>query len=339
MDGGHGKNQGTGKIQGTVLEIQRMSTEDGPGIRTTVFMKGCPLACAWCHNPESIRREPQVHWIGARCIGCRICVVTCGRKALTFVDGAIVIDRAACNGCGECAQACPSTAMEQLGHRWDAAKLAAEVLKDRAYFESSGGGVTLSGGEPTVQAAFSAEFLEHIKDAGVHTALDTCGLCRREDLALLLPLADLVLFDLKLMDPAEHKKHTGASNERILENLKFIAETMRQNGQPAALWVRTPIIPGATDDDATITAIGRFIADNLADVVSRWDLCTFNNLCRDKYARLGLVWEYCEARPLKREQIEHLAAVARASGVNPATVQFSGATRLEENQENQGVTL
>ncbi|MFA6032327.1 MAG: glycyl-radical enzyme activating protein, partial [Myxococcota bacterium] len=253
---------------GTVLEIQRMSTEDGPGIRTTVFMKGCPLDCAWCHNPESIAREPQVHWVGSRCIGCRICTATCTRKALSEICGAIAIDRELCTGCGECAEACPSTAMEQLGRRWGAAELAFEVLKDRAFFESSGGGVTLSGGEPTMQAAFSAEFLGRVMKAGVHTALDTCGLCKRDDLALLMPLADLVLFDLKLMNPVEHKRHTGSSNERILENLRFIGDTMRQTGKPGTLWIRTPIIPGATDDDFTIAAIGRFIGDHLNDVVS-----------------------------------------------------------------------
>jgi pyruvate formate lyase activating enzyme len=317
--------------KGTVLEIQRMSTEDGPGIRTTVFLKGCPLKCIWCHNPESILMKPQVHWVGSRCIGCNICIDSCPNDALKKGEKGIEIDRNICKGCGTCANECPSTAMELLGHEWEAKKLVDELIKDRAFFETSGGGITVSGGEPTMQAEFVLEVLKMLKEKGIHTALDTCGLCREETIAMLLPYANLVLFDLKIMDSKLHKKFTGSPNEKILESLLFIRDMMKENGSPKELWIRTPIIPGATDNEKLLREIGRYIAENVNDVVTRWDLCAFNNLCRDKYTRLGLDWTYHDSKPLKKETMERLAETARNSGVKPAIVQWSGATRLEEN--------
>jgi pyruvate formate lyase activating enzyme len=314
---------------GTVLEIQRMSTEDGPGIRTTVFMKGCPLRCAWCHNPESIDPKIQIHWIGSRCIGCRTCIQTCTRGALSDTGAGIAIDRKKCDGCGECAEECPSTAMEQLGLKWRSDELVAEIVKDRAFFEKSGGGITISGGEPLIQAAFCADVFKRLKAAGVHTAVDTCGLCKTHDLELALPHADLVLFDLKIIDSELHKKFTGAPNARIHESLLFIRDRVLAGSGPRELWVRTPIIPGATDRDDVIAAIGGFIGRNLNGAVSRWDLCAFNNLCRDKYTRLGMVWDYADAKPLKKAVMEHLAGVAKSSVPNPEIVLWSGATRLE----------
>ena len=318
--------------KGIVLEIQRMSTEDGPGIRTTVFLKGCPLKCIWCHNPESISMKPQVHWIGSRCIGCNICIDTCPNVSLIKGEKGIVIDRGICIGCGTCAAECPSTAMELLGHEWDDEKLFNELIKDRAFFETSGGGITVSGGEPAMQAGFAADVLKRLQTAGIHTALDTCGLSKREHLEKLLPHADMVLFDIKVIDSSLHREFTGASNENILDNLLFIRDYMKEKGSPKELWIRTPIIPGATDTVIQVKEIGRYISENLKDIVTRWDLCAFNNLCRDKYTRLGLDWAYHDSKPLKKETMEKLAEAARHSGVNPSIVQWSGATRLEENE-------
>lgn len=234
------------KNQATILEIVRMSTEDGPGIRTTVFFKGCTLACSWCHNPESISIKPQICWVGSRCIGCRTCLEVCEKKALTLSETGMQIDRSNCIACGDCATECPGTAMELMGKVWQMEDLVEEVIKDRAYFETSNGGITISGGEPTMQAGFAGAFLKSLRQKGLHTALDTCGQCSREAMDQTLPYAAMVLFDIKLIDPAAHKKFTGYDNKRILDNLLYVADYIRSHVHPSALWIRTPMIPDAT---------------------------------------------------------------------------------------------
>lgn len=324
-------SQQNGMPKARILEIQRMSTEDGPGIRTTVFFKGCSLRCAWCHNPESILPKPQVQWIGSRCIGCRTCIEACRSGALSLEEDGMKIDRSRCIGCGTCAEECPSTAMEILGKEWTLDDLIHEVIKDRAYFEKSKGGVTVSGGEPGMQAQFAANFLKSLRERGLHTALDTCGLCSREALDLLLPYSSMVLYDLKEIDPEKHKKFTGETNEKIFRNLLYVAEYMKSHLYPSTLWIRTPVIPGLTAEAENISGIGRFIAENLDGIVTRWELCAFNNLCRDKYIRLGLDWILKDSLLLKKDFMETLAGAARSSGVDPGIVFWSGSTRLEED--------
>jgi len=320
----------------TVLNIQRMSTEDGPGIRTTVFFKGCSLACRWCHNPESIPVAPQVTWNDHLCIGCASCVEACPNHALTA--GTSGITRAAtCRACGACVDECPTTAMERLGEPWTVDALVDEVVKDRAYFDASGGGITLSGGEPTLQATFCAALGRRLRDLGLHVALDTCGHCAEAKLMSLVRHADLVLYDLKTLDPALHARLTGHDNQRILANLAAVAARIeaQPKSQPEAhapgtdLWIRTPLIPGDTDTDENIRAIGAHLAQNHPGRVSRWDLNTFNHLCEDKYRRLGLHWPYAGVKPQSPEALARLGDVARASGVDPAIVHVPGATEIE----------
>lgn len=323
-------------LKGTVLEIQRMSTEDGPGIRTTVFMKGCPLSCTWCHNPESISPRPQVHWIGSRCIMCKMCMDVCPENALYLDEGGIEVNRELCTGCGRCADECPSTALELLGRKWTIHELVAELVKDRAFFEKSGGGITVSGGESTLQKEFVTGLLKSLRGQGIHTAIDTCGVCGKDALDRILPHADLVLFDVKLIDAEQHRRFTGSSNEKILENLRHVARLVKEHLYPRELWVRTPVIPGATDTDENIQGIGEYLAGLPAGVITRWELCAFNNLCVDKYTRLGRQWDFAGVELMDKERMEHLAEVARSTGVDPAIVLWTGSTRYEEDNDDTG---
>ena len=184
-------------MEGCILDIQKLSTEDGPGIRTTVFFKGCNLCCAWCHNPESIPAKSQAVWVKARCIGCGSCVKACPAGALTFGNGGVVVDRDKCTDCLTCAESCPTGAMERKGIMYTADALTAELLKDKAYFEKSGGGVTASGGEPLLQAALVRDLFRAVREENVHTALDTAANVPWEALASVLEVSDLLLLDIK----------------------------------------------------------------------------------------------------------------------------------------------
>lgn len=307
-----------------VLNVQRMSTEDGPGLRTTVFFKGCSLACGWCHNPEALEVKLQLVWHRSRCIGARQCVAVCRQEALARDGRAIDIDRARCTVCGDCVEHCPSAALEMLGRRWRLDDLVAEVAKDRSYFDTYGGGVTVSGGEPGLQAPFVGPFLQRCRELGMHTAVDTCGMCSVSALDALARNADLVLYDLKEIDSAKHERFTGRGNERIVTRLRDLAERMRATGAPAELWIRTPLIPGATLTDENIEGIGRLIAEDLADVVTRWELCAFNNLAGDKYERLGMTWAFDGTDLLTIAELQHAESVARSSGVAPDIVSVTG---------------
>ncbi|HYA32236.1 MAG TPA: glycyl-radical enzyme activating protein, partial [Thermodesulfovibrionales bacterium] len=296
-------------------------------IRSTIFFKGCPLVCIWCHNPESISPRLQIHWEKTRCIGCRSCIDACAKGALTAQETDIVIDRLKCDSCGACSQTCPSTAMEVYGEAWNLDDLVREVLKDEAYFKKSGGGVTLSGGEPTMQPLFAKAVVSAFKQAGIHIALDTCGQCSWETLDALLPYTDLVLYDLKEINADKHKAFTGISNTRILENLILLSRFMKEHRLRSELWIRTPLIPGCTDTPENLRGIGIFIKEHLEPCVSRWELCTFNNLCIHKYEGLGIQWEFRNAALLSRDEAKQLAFLARESGVDPEIIHLSGPTR------------
>jgi pyruvate formate lyase activating enzyme len=313
---------------GRILHLQRLSTEDGPGLRTTVFFKGCPLRCAWCHNPESMSAKPQTQWFAVHCLGCNTCLEACPNSCLTRTEAGLVIDRARCQGCGTCAEVCPAGAIELLGKTVSVDELLAELLKDRVYFEKSGGGVTLSGGEPTLQADFVEALLRGLKEHGISTALDTCGLCTPATLDRLLPFTDLVLYDLKLYDTDQHRQFTGSPNRQILENLLHLRDAQRH--QPFQLWIRTPLIPDTTTTTENLFALGRFLAEQLDGSVARWELCAFNNLCRDQYIRLGLEWAYAQTPLMTADELARCEKIAKASGANPEIVLATGATRVAE---------
>jgi pyruvate formate lyase activating enzyme len=319
-------------ITGRILHLQRLSTEDGPGIRTTVFFKGCPLRCTWCHNPESISPDLQTQWFSVRCIDCKTCVETCPNGCLTMTETGLVIDRVNCQACGKCSEACPSGALEAMGRTVTVDELILELLKDRAFYEKSGGGVTLSGGEPTHQPDFAEALLRGLREHGISTALDTCGLCSPQTLDRLLQYTDLVLFDIKLIDPIAHQAFTGVSNKRILENLNHLQDLLHRQEPPFELWIRTPLIPGVTSVDGNLTATGRLLAETIDGKVSRWELCAFNNLCRDQYIRLGMEWMYASTPLMTGMELAHCEKIAKASGFDPDRVLASGATRLADTE-------
>lgn len=312
---------------GMVLEIVRMSTEDGPGIRTTVFLKGCTLKCRWCHNPESISIKQQVQWIGLDCIDCGTCLDICPEKALKKTPQGIKIHRELCGDCVKCTEECPSKAMELMGEKWGVSDLVNELIKDKVFFTKSNGGITISGGEAVLQKEFSLSVLKSLKKKGINTALDTSGQVTFDSLKDLLPYTDILLFDIKEIDSGKHKCFTGKSNELILHNLIKVSGFIRENKSPR-LWVRTPVIPDSTFTIENIAGIGKFISENINNIVERWELCAFNNLCRDKYIRLGLEWEFSEAELLTHELMENLTQAAKNSGVDPDVVRWSGLTKL-----------
>ena len=316
--------------QALVLDIQRMSTEDGPGLRTTVFFKGCNLHCQWCHNPDSIALVPQVQFVSAKCIGCTTCSTICTNGALEQMVQGPVFNRALCKLCLACCEACPSGAIELRGKRFPLPALLKELLKDKAYYGQEGG-VTLSGGEPLLQADAVTWLLKGLKKKGVHTALDTAGLVPQKTLLQALEYTDLLLYDLKLIDSGLHRNFTGAGNERILENLKLAAPYLKERGKK--LWLRTPLIPGATDNPENIAGIARFLKEELWQYVERWELCAFNNLCEHKYEMLDLNWAFCGVPLMKKETLEELTALARKC-LAPADlpVSWTGRSRLSDEQ-------
>lgn len=317
-------------VTGLILHLQRLSTEDGPGLRTTVFYKGCPLHCQWCHNPESISPAPQVQWIAVRCIGCDSCIAACPNQALTHTNMGIDRARSLCEACGKCVEACPTGAMELLGTPTSVKELAGELAKDRAYFAKYGGGVTLSGGEPTLQPRFLLELMQELKTGHLNTALDTCALCTPATLADLYQLVDLFLVDLKLIDPQEHKHWTGAPLEPILANLRWLAGQLQQENGHKKLWIRTPLIPGATFTATNLSGISTFLAAELSDVVERWELCAFNNLCRDKYARLDMDWKFQSTALMTPAELDQARAWANSGGFDPQRIFVTGAAKLEK---------
>ncbi len=302
-----------------IFNIERFSTEDGPGIRTTVFFKGCPLKCPWCHNPESIDRNPQLVWYSVRCIATMDCIKACKENALQLTPEGMYIDRIKCTACGDCVEACPSGALELIGEYKSVEEIFDEVMRDNSFYKNSEGGVTFGGGEPLLQYYPLTRLAMMFKEAGVHTALDTTAFTAKKILNMVLPYIDLVLLDLKQMDPELHIKYTGVPNKTILENAKYISQVHKKK-----IWVRTPVIPGYTDQDENIEAVAKFIKENLP-TCERYDLLAFNNTCKDKYDRLGIKFELADTPLMRRGRMQQLLDLAVRKGI--PTTYWTGTVR------------
>jgi len=311
------------KSKGLIFKIERMATDDGPGVRTTIFFNYCPLNCVWCHNPESIPKKPQLQWIMRKCIDCKSCIEACQLNALSFGEDGLQINREKCNSCGDCVEACPSTALTMFGKWWDLEILFCEIKKEKIFFDKTKGGITVSGGEPTVQQNFLLKLLKECKENGISTALDTCGYSIKKIYKDLLPYVDIVLLDIKEIDSNRHEGYTGVRNERILENAKWIAKYIKANNKK--LWIRTPLIPKYTATDENVEGIGKFIVNELDNIPDQWDLLSFNKLCEIKYSRLGMSWPLKDEPLMTKEEMENFLEIAKKTGVK--NVKWSGLTR------------
>ncbi|MCL1951204.1 MAG: glycyl-radical enzyme activating protein [Oscillospiraceae bacterium] len=292
---------------GMVFDIQRTSVHDGPGIRTTVFLKGCNLRCFWCHNPESWRADADLLFYPTKCIGCGKCLAACpwGCHSMTPAGGH-AISREKCTQCGACVKKCYPGALVLSGRERSVEDVMKTVRADAAFYQNSGGGVTVSGGEPLLQPEFTLALLKAAKEENIHTALDTAGHVAFSVFERVSPYVDLLLFDCKCMDSTVHKQATGAGNERILENLRRLG----QGSTP--VWVRVPVIPGVNDMEQNMTALREFLSGLPA--VQRLDLLTYHNLGAGKHANLGGEYAHKELKAPPKERMAELAGCFAGAG-------------------------
>ncbi len=292
---------------GTIFNIMRFSINDGPGIRTTVFLKGCPASCRWCHNPEALSGDIQLMYREDRCCRCGDCSTACPQGAISLRNGEITVDRELCRQCGVCVETCYAEARELVGRRIRTSELMEEISKDAPFFEESHGGVTFSGGEPLQQHEFLYELLEACKRRGIHTAVDTTGYAPPAILRRIAELAELFLYDLKLMNNLRHRELTGISNEVILQNLKDLVLRGKQ------VLIRVPLVPGMNDSLEDFREMGRFVAT--LPGIKEIELLQYHASGVGKYKRLGLKYSLPEISPLSGAELEQIIEELQRQGI------------------------
>lgn len=312
-----------------LTEIRSLSAHDGPGLRTSLFFKGCSLKCMWCHNPETIDSSPELEWDEKSCINCRICEANCSEKAIAFTKPpSYIIDKNRCTVCGTCVESCPSKALRLIGNSYTVDQLFDRIHKDEKFIKRSNGGITFSGGEPALQYPFIAELAQKLKAADYHLALDTCGAAPAKAYETLVPLMDLILYDLKEMDEDKHLQLTRSSNKLIGKNLFSILQLIQKNNMKTKIWIRTPLIPDLTDTEGNIQAIGKFLSQN--DLIQKWELCAFNNLCITKYRKLGQAWSLEQSGLLSIDHASNLLDLAKRTAPKIASITLSGLTKTHK---------
>jgi pyruvate formate lyase activating enzyme len=292
---------------GIVFDIRKYSIHDGPGIRTAVFFKGCPLECRWCHNPEGRAPQPELIFHPARCILCDACLNVCPNGAITRRADAIRIERRFCKAAGECATACNAEALQLVGRAMSAQQVMTEVERDHIFYKESGGGVTFTGGEPLAQPRFLLDCLSVCHTRAMHTTVDTSGFSPWKVLDEIRPLVDLFLYDLKLMDDTRHRQWTGVSNKTILANLQRLSEAGHK------IIIRIPLIPGINDDEENLRQTSALLAA-LPNVPSV-ELLSYHNIAAAKYAGLGVNYELVEIHPPAHEKMQACVALMTSFGL------------------------
>lgn len=294
--------------KGFIYDLQRFAIHDGPGIRTLVYMKGCPLKCLWCSSPQTQHSKIEIMHNEINCKKCGRCIDVCPVHVITISDeDEIIFNRELCTYCGQCVESCPNQALKLIGYHITFEELFQEVNKDSPFYRRSNGGVTVGGGEPTMQLDFVKAFLKRCKQTYIHTAIETCGYVKWDNMEKLLKYVDLVYIDIKHMDPIVHKELTGVSNELILENTKKISALK-------PMIIRIPVIPGCNDSDDNITATARFAFD-LGENLKRIDLLPYHKFGTQTYSRIGMEYKLKDVEPPSDDHLIRLKEIVESCGV------------------------
>lgn len=313
-----------------ISDIQKFAVNDGPGFRTIVFLKGCTMRCEWCHNPETLATYQEIYWKNRLCVQCGACLAACPKQAINPpIDPAETkmtatyhkIDRSKCDRCMKCVSACGYDALTIVGRSMSVDEILDEVEKDRPFYNNSGGGMTLSGGEPTMHPDFSSTLLRNARLRGIHTCLQTNGNCDWQTFRQVAEEADIVLFDLKHIDPVIHENKTSLGNKNVLANIAILSKAGKE------IWVRIPVIPGFNDSTEFHTEAAKFLS-SLPNKIKRLDLLPYHNWCQDKYGWLGVKWQMEEIEALDPSFLEIWVDLYRERGLQ-VTVGGSGFEKSE----------